>query len=254
MSTDADARLAQHRAFLKDAIRKEIDFRATDQACGLPPPPVQKPCPPGARRIALAPPSQLARLGALPLAEAIARRRSRRQFTDQPLALDELAFLCWATQGVRERRGDAAVLRTVPSAGNRHAFETYIAARRVTGLDEGLYRYLPLDHALVFEYAPPSLGPRLAGGALGQMFVARAAAVFVWTVIPARMEWRYGLAAHKVLAMDAGHVMQNFYLACEALGAGTCAIGAYDQERMDALVRADGTDEFTIYLAPVGRV
>jgi SagB-type dehydrogenase family enzyme len=68
------------------------------------------------------------------------------------------------------------------------------------------------------------------------------------------MEWRYGLAAHKVIAIDAGHVCQNLYLACEAIGAGTCAIAAYDQEAMDDLVGLDGKDEFTIYLAPVGKV
>ena len=67
------------------------------------------------------------------------------------------------------------------------------------------------------------------------------------------MEWRYGLAAHKVIAPDAGHVCQNLYLACEAISAGTCAIAAYHQERMDALLRVDGEEEFTIYLAPVGK-
>ena len=77
---------------------------------------------------------------------------------------------------------------------------------------------------------------------------------FIWTAIPYRMEWRYDLAAHKVIAIDAGHVCQNLYLACEAIGAGTCAVAAYHQELMDQLLRIDGKDEFTIYLAPVGKV
>jgi SagB-type dehydrogenase family enzyme len=68
------------------------------------------------------------------------------------------------------------------------------------------------------------------------------------------MEWRYGLTAHKVIAIDAGHVGQNLYLACQAVGAGTCAIAAYDQEAMDGLLRLDGQEEFTIYLASVGKV
>jgi len=70
---------------------------------------------------------------------------------------------------------------------------------------------------------------------------------------PHRMEWRYGLAAHKVIAIDAGHVCQNLYLACEAIGAATCAIAAYDQGEIDKLLRIDGQDEFTIYLASVGK-
>jgi len=83
--------------------------------------------------------------------------------------------------------------------------------------------------------------------------VGAAAVTFVWTAIPYRMEWRYGLAAHRVILLDAGHVCQNLYLACEAIGAGTCAAAAYDQEKIDGLLGLDGKDEFVIYLAPVGK-
>lgn len=62
------------------------------------------------------------------------------------------------------------------------------------------------------------------------------------------------MAAHKVIALDAGHVCQNLYLACEAIDAGTCAIAAYDQEELDELLGLDGEEEFSIYLAPVGKV
>jgi SagB-type dehydrogenase family enzyme len=67
------------------------------------------------------------------------------------------------------------------------------------------------------------------------------------------MEWRYDRAAHKVIALDAGHVCQNLYLACTAMGMGTCAIAAYDQDDCDELLAVDGEEEFTVYIAPVGR-
>ena len=76
---------------------------------------------------------------------------------------------------------------------------------------------------------------KLTEATLGQTFVGRAAVVFIWTTIPYRMEWRYGLAAHKVIALDVGHVCQNLYLACEAIGAGTCTVAAYHQQLMDRL-------------------
>jgi len=94
----------------------------------------------------------------------------------------------------------------------------------------------------------------LVRAAFGQEFCGASAATFVWTVVPERTEWRYAEASAKVIALDAGHVCQNLYLACEAIGAGTCAVGAYDQELMDELLGLDGDDEFTIYLAPVGKV
>jgi SagB-type dehydrogenase family enzyme len=58
--------------------------------------------------------------------------------------------------------------------------------------------------------------------------------------------------AHKVMLLDAGHLCQNLYLACEAIGLGTCAIGAYDQNKIDTFINVDGEDEFVVYLSPVG--
>lgn len=124
----------------------------------------------------------------------------------------------------------------------------------VESLDPVVYRYLPLEHQLLYEFSEDQLREKIVRAVLGQPYPGEAAVTFIWTAIPYRMEWRYGLAAHKVIAMDAGHVCQNLYLSCEAIGAGTCAIAAYDQEAMDRFLRIDGTDKFTIYMAPVGKI
>ena len=86
-----------------------------------------------------------------------------------------------------------------------------------------------------------------------QSFAAESAVTFIWTAIPYRMEWRYDLTAHKVIAIEAGHVCQNLYLACEAIDAGICAIAAYDQEKMDELLKVDGQDEISVYIAAAGK-
>lgn len=242
-----------HREFLKDTVRLRFDFSTTGQSRGVPPPPLQKPYPADARTVALPGPDRFGALGAASLLSVLAGRRSVRRFAAAPLALDELAFLLWATQGVTSRPGPAVTLRTVPSAGARHAFETYVYCRRVEGLEEGIWRYLPLEHRLLFEFADPQLAARVAEACLGQHFVSQGAATFFWSVLPARMEWRYGPAAHRVLPLDAGHVCQNLYLAAEAIGAGACAVGAYHQQALDALLRLDGEEEFVLYLAPVGK-
>ncbi len=226
----------------------------TDQHTGVPHPPLQKPVPEGARLIELVPPEQIS-LGDVPLREAIARRRSRRRFSQEPLTLEDLSFLLWATQGVKEVvRDGLATFRTVPSAGARHPFETYLSVHRVEGLSPGLYRYLPLDHRLALLREEADLPERIAQAALGQEFVGKAAAVFIWAALPYRTEWRYSIRSHKVIAIDAGHLCQSLYLACEAIGAGTCAVGAYSQVAMDAFLGVDGEEEFTVYLAPVGKL
>lgn len=243
----------KHRYFLKDSIRKIIDFGQTDQNRGVRPPAIQKPYRENAEIFDLTPVGEWRGIGKVSVEEAIASRRSRRSYSDEPLSIDELSFLLWATQGIRIQLNAATAFRTVPSAGARHPFETYLCVLNVEGLEQGIYRYLPLEHKLLFEFATDDLRRKVALGAFDQRFVGSGAVVFVWSAIPYRTEWRYHAAAHKVILIDVGHVCQNLYLACEAINAGTCAIAAYDQEMMDRLLRLNGKDEFTIYMAPVGK-
>lgn len=240
------------RYFLTDRIREEVDFHSTRQSFGERPPPVEKPIVSGQQIIVL-PERETWLIPPCDLQQAIANRQSHRRFTQESLSLEELAFLLWATQGVREELHEAAVLRTVPSAGCRHPFETYLVVNRLEGVESGLYRYLPLEHALVLEKVVPHLTARVSAATRGQSFAGQSAVTFFWTAIPSRTEWRYAEASYKVIALDAGHVCQNLYLACEAIGAGTCAIAAYNQELVDELLGVDGDEEFCIYIAPVGK-
>jgi len=246
--------IQRYRDFLKDTVRLSIDFSRTDQSQGIPPPPIEKPIPPEAEPLDLPKSKRWEDIPALELVTAIRLRRSQRNYTHTPLTLEEISFLLWATQGVSRRLGPGDALRTVPSAGCRHALETYLCILNVRELEPGIYRYLPLEHQLLFEFSEKDLPEKIVDASLGQTFLGRSAAVFIWAAIPYRMEWRYDRAAHKVILIDAGHICQNLYLACEAIGAGTCAVAAYHQEKIDHLLRLDGKNEFVIYLAPVGKV
>jgi len=246
--------ISTQREFLRDNLRQSINFYLTDQNRGVEAPPLQKPPREDQQLIPLPAGDAFSVFAGTDLLDAIARRQSRRRYQTAPLSQAELALLLWATQGVRTTLGPDCALRTVPSAGCRHAFESYLLISKVTGLTPGVYRYLPLEHALVFEHAVDHLAAALSRATLGQTFIGTAPVTFAWTVLPYRMEWRYHTAAHRVILMDVGHLCQNLYLACEALQAGTCAIAAYHQQQMDELLRVDGEEEFTLYLAPVGKL
>jgi SagB-type dehydrogenase family enzyme len=246
--------LKMYRYFLKDSIRKKIDFRLTDQNRGIACPPIEKSCSSGSTRIDLPGPDLWKNIPQSDLTMAIGNRKSHRAYLNQGLSLEELAYLLWCTQGMKGKVNHGHAYRNVPSAGCRHALETYLAIFNVEGIDAGMYRYLPLSHQLVFEFSDDMLAQKMVIASLGQSYPGKSAVTFVWVAIPQRMEWRYGLAAHKVIALDAGHVCQNLYLACETIDAGTCAIAAYDQEELDELIGLDGEDEFAIYIASVGKV
>ena len=247
------------REFLKDDVRRRTDFSATDQTQGIEMPPVQKPLKENEKPVLLPEWRNVVKpQGGLDM--LIEQRKSWRKYLDLPISAEELSFLLWTTQGVR-REAPGRVLRTVPSAGNRHSTETYLALTRPVPdrhndilFEAGLYRYLPLQHALVCLGTADKLPELVTRAALEQAFVGHAPVIFFWACLPYRTEWRYAEASHKVIAIDAGHICQNLYLAAGAIACGTCAVAAYDQPAANALFGLDGEDEFILYLAPVGKV
>ncbi|MGB2964000.1 MAG: SagB/ThcOx family dehydrogenase [Anaerolineales bacterium] len=243
-----------NRQFMKSDFAESVHERS-DQAKGLPFPPLQKEVPAGSADLITLPGPDPSLAVKPDFYQLLQDRESRRQYTKGGISLAELSYLLYCTQGVKELLGDGyASRRVVPSGGARHPFETYLAVNRVETLTPGIYRYLPLDHQLTFLEASQNLPELLTEANLGQRFVGQAACVFAWSCIPYRAEWRYMNHAHKNMLLDAGHICQNLYLAAEALGLGVCAIGAYDQSAMDALLELDGEDEYVVYLAPVGKI
>jgi len=224
----------------------------SDQEKELPQPPLDQELDAGKPVIDLPPPQELA-IPRIDLLTAIENRKSTRKFTDGWLTLEELTFLLWTTQGVKRVTSRPATLRTVPSAGSRHPFETYLWVHRVEGLVPGIYRYKAIGHQLVQLDAGAGWGEKLSEACYKQPFVGDAAASFFWAADIYRSEWRYSERAYRYILLDAGHICQNLHLACEAIGAGMCAVGAYHDDALNALLGLDGKDNFVAYAAAVGK-
>ena len=189
------------------------------------------------------------------LLAAIRDRKSSRVYTQEEMSLVQLSFLLWATQGVKDLRGRSyATLRTVPSGGARHPFETYLVVRKVTGLVAGAYHYLPMEHELEFLGPVEDLEGTVSQSLCEQTFGEKANVIFYWSMVPYRAEWRYGIYAHRTALIDAGHVGQNLYLACAGTGLGCCGIAAFDGELCARLFGLDGKEEFIAYTATVGTI
>lgn len=89
-------------------------------------------------RLALPPPDKQ---GGKPLMECLALRRSTRSFSQEPLALQDLSNLLWATFGLNRPDGR----RTAPTARNTQ--EVLLLVVR----GDGVWRYEGREHALVRE-------------------------------------------------------------------------------------------------------
>ena len=223
----------------------------SDQQKGLPQPPLELPYDAGRPLIDLPAPAEVV-VPPCDLRAAIENRRSIRHYAEEALGLDELSFLLWCTQGVRHV-GPHATFRTVPSAGARHAFETYLLANNVSDLTPGLYRFLAMAHRLVAADLTPGIAEQITEAALDQQFVRASAVTFIWTAVVERMAWRYGERGYRYLHLDAGHVCQNLYLAAEAISCGVCAIAAFNDAAMNRVIGVDGDEQFVIYMATVGK-
>ena len=193
-------------------------------------------------------------------ADLLDRRRSERVYTQTPITQDQLAFILWSAQGIQAFRGEnsVATLRPVPSGGARHAFELYMIVQNVEGLKTGIYRYAPAEHigekrvAIEFISAVDNDQNRLKELLSGQGWATKAPVVLFISCIPYRAEWRYNVAAHRVMLIDLGHLGQNVMLSAASLGLGSCCVAAYDQNLCDSSLGLDGTDEYTVYAVPIG--
>jgi len=238
------------REFMRKTRHEYLE--RSDQDKGLPQPPLELAWDESAPLIDLPAPDTLD-VGAHDLTTIIAQRQSRRRYSPQPFSIEELSYLLWCSQGVREVLPHAT-LRTVPSAGARHAFETYLLVNRVEGVASGLYRFLATRHKLILANGDPDIGDKITAAAWDQDQIKRSAVTFIWIADVYRMTWRYVERGYRYLHLDAGHVCQNLYLAAEAINGGVCAIAAFDDQKMNDLLGFDGESLFVIYMASTGKV
>ncbi len=243
-----------------------------DQSKGVPQPPLETKYDTSKELISLVEPSQISIPNKF-LRECIETRQSIRTYSNESLSVMELSWLLWCTQGVRNQdlekvrtnySGEKEIeeikkvlktvtLRNVPSAGARHAFETYLYINRVEGLESGLYRYIATRHKLLEISKDPNLPLKMKKAAYDQSMVVKSAVTFIWVANTHRMAWRYGQRGFRYLFLDAGHVCQNLYLSAENISCGVCAIAAYHDDEFNELLGLDEQEQVVIYLATVGK-
>ncbi len=204
---------------------------------------------PQARQVALPTPGDQ---GGLRTEEAIRRRRSTRDYSGQPMTLPELSRILFLMGGRNNERWGHQ-LRTAPSSGALYPIEVYPVVHRVAGLQPGLYHYGVKEHTLA-ELRVGDLRETVVRQGLMQQFLGEASVVLFLTVIFQRMRFKYQDRTYRYGLIEAGHLGQNIYLAATSLGLGACAVGAFMDDEINALLGVDGKTEAAIYMLAVGKV
>lgn len=219
----------------------------TDEKKGFPQPPLELVFDSQKSVVNLPSPLEI-NVASVDLRKVIEDRKSVRKYLEKPLSINELSWLLWCTQGVKQ-----ITKRTVPSAGARHPFETYLVVNRVNGLEPGLYRFLATKHELIIVDLDETLVDKFSAANWSSEMLSSSAVIFIWVAVSNRMTYKYGNRGFRYLHLDAGHVCQNLYLATEAVDCGTCAVGGFYDDDVNALLNLDGKEKFIVYMATVGK-
>ena len=148
-------------------------------------------------------------------------------------ALARLLYLSAGVVRTGKRSGDRVVLfRAAGSAGGRFPLELYVAARGLAGLEDGVYWYDPVQHALLGIAAAPSVG----------------ATTLIVTGVPWRTGWRYAERGWRHIYWDGGTMLAQTL----ALAGPARLWTRFPDATVARLVGADGTHEFPIALVTLG--
>lgn len=187
--------------------------------------------------------------------EVILWRRSIRDYTLDPLTIEQLSMLLWSAYGVTETRWE---FRAAPSAGATYPLEIYVVIgekcvviNSSRYLEAGVYKYDVYTHTIKL-IKKGDVRKELAKAALNQPWVEEAPINIIITAVFERTTRVYGTrGAERYVPMEVGHVGQNVYLMATALRLGTVVVGAFYDNDVARII-AVPKNEIPMYIIPVG--
>lgn len=181
------------------------------------------------------------------LESTILKRRSVRNYADEPLTLSIISQLLWAAQGITHPRG----FRTAPSAGALYPLEIYIIAGKVTNLAAGIYKYKPRGHELL-KIIEGDKRTELYRVALRQRPIKDAPVIMVFCAVYKRTTGKYRKRGIRYILIEIGHSSQNVCLQAVSLDLGTVTLGAFNDKKVSEVIGCK-ENEHPLYIMPIGR-
>ncbi|HEW64152.1 SagB/ThcOx family dehydrogenase [Fervidicoccus fontis] len=189
------------------------------------------------------------------LEEAILNRSSKRSFKKDPLKFEHLSIILWSAQGLVESKKQGLAKRVAPSAGATYPFEVFVAIGENSICEgpqiiSGIYKYISEEHSIKLKLEGDKRDD-LARAAYSQNSIVQAP---ISIILVAKYEITtqvYGDRGIRYVHFEAGHIGQNIYLMATALGLGTVAIGAFDDDAVSEVLHLE-KEEKPLYIFPIG--
>ena len=180
------------------------------------------------------------------LTAVLEARRSIRQFSEQPLQVEQVGEFLYRTFRIKPfstAEGHSFFARPYPSGGALYELELYALVDRCEGLDRGLYQYLGDEHQLCkLASRPELLEAFLQQSQFTLNNEGRPQVLFLLSARFGKLAAKYESVAYALILKHVGVVYQTMYLVGTAMGLGCCAMGGGNS---DLFAEATGLDYFT---------
>lgn len=185
-------------------------------------------------------------LDSILLKEALVKRSSQREYSKEPLSLENLSSLLYFSCGIKDSIG--FISRFYPSAGGRYPLELYLISQN-SELPKGVYHYNIRYHSLEILL---KLNAFNADDYFNQDFIKKASIIILLAAHFKRNTIKYGQRGYRHVISEAGHIGQNFWLVSAALNLAICGVGGYLDDKLNELLDIDGVKETVIYVLTAG--
>ena len=199
------------------------------------------------------------------ISDALARRRSRRNLSGEPISLEALSTLLRYSLGVNREapigleapNGEPIEqgFRTYPSGGALYPVEIYLLIVGVDDLAPGVYYYKPEEHVLRVLKEDPDIEQAIGETftALDQLDPRDAAVTLVFTSVFWRAMAKYGPRGYRYILQESGHMAQNVHLVAEAMDLAATPNGGMMEHHLDPYLDLDGVNESSLYSITIGK-
>ena len=188
------------------------------------------------------------------LTDTLKNRVSASTFSKKPLSLAQVAAIlehaCGETAVHDLERGRKR--RPYPSGGARYPLELYIFIfRSAPDLASGIYHYNVREHCLEV-LTKRTFSEKEIGQFFTYPWVTQTSAVVVCTAVFSRTLAKYADRGYRYILLEAGHLSQNIYLVCTALGIQCRGLGGSYDEAVERALAIDGTTESLVHTNAIG--
>lgn len=184
--------------------------------------------------------------------DLILSRTTNRNFAPDALTFETLSQLLKYSCGITHEGGEFNPRRAYPSGGARYSLEVYpIIFNNVENVRAGVYHYNVKEHALETLSEQP-FSPDDIAHLVAYPWVKHSSMLIVVTSVFWRSQMKYGERGYRYIMLEAGHLGQNVYLACTALGLKCAGLGGTRDTHLESLLGVDGLNESLVYGLVVG--